>query len=164
MLRIEPTAVRSGIATAGSVPKTNSRMISAPMPPISVSPRTEGPFPPFCDAASIGSRPVTCAWAPAGRCARSALRVTSEPSLKSKPGVPTRNTYAKAVWRSCERYIGFPVVKYELVRAPGLTRAAAANAAATPFDLVTSPGTVTTATSGGASPLPNVFRARWFAS
>ena len=43
VLRIEATAVTSGIAIAGSVPKTKKRMISAPSPPISASPRTDGP-------------------------------------------------------------------------------------------------------------------------
>ncbi len=46
VLRIDAIATISGIATAGSVPKTNSRMISAPNPPISASPRMLGPVVP----------------------------------------------------------------------------------------------------------------------
>ena len=37
-------ATSNGIAIAGSVPKTKSRMISAPSPPISASSKTLGPF------------------------------------------------------------------------------------------------------------------------
>ena len=54
--------------------------------------------------------------------------------------------------------------KYELVREPGLTAAAAATPAAIPRCFVTSPFEWKTATSGACSPLPNVFSVRWFAS
>ena len=43
VVRIAPRAIASGIATAGSVPKTKSRITSAPAPPISASVRTLGP-------------------------------------------------------------------------------------------------------------------------
>jgi hypothetical protein len=46
VFRIDATATRIGISTAGSVPKTNNRMISAPTPPISASVRMLGPLPP----------------------------------------------------------------------------------------------------------------------
>ena len=44
VLRIDAIATSSGIAIAGSVPKTKSRMTSAPSPPISASSRTLGPL------------------------------------------------------------------------------------------------------------------------
>ena len=44
VLRIDATAVTSGIATAGTVPKTKSRITSAPRPPISASSSTLGPL------------------------------------------------------------------------------------------------------------------------
>ena len=43
VFRIDTTATRIGTIIAGSVPKTNSRMISAPRPPIIASVRTLGP-------------------------------------------------------------------------------------------------------------------------
>jgi hypothetical protein len=46
VFRIATAAIASGIATAGSVPKTKSRMTSAPAAPISASVRTLGPFEP----------------------------------------------------------------------------------------------------------------------
>src|SRR2546429_507347 len=45
VLRIAATATTIGISTAGSVPKTNSRMTSAPRPPIIASSRTLEPPP-----------------------------------------------------------------------------------------------------------------------
>jgi hypothetical protein len=56
------------------------------------------------------------------------------------------------------------VEKYEAVREPGLTAAAAMIAWAIPRSRVTSPFERKTATSGACSPLPNVFRVRWLAS
>ena len=50
VLRIEVSAMASGIATAGSVPNTNMRITSAPTPPISASVSTLGPVPPPLDA------------------------------------------------------------------------------------------------------------------
>ena len=58
VVRIEVAAIASGIATAGSVPKTKSRMMSAPMAPTSTSASTPGPLVPPCDW-KIASRPVT---------------------------------------------------------------------------------------------------------
>jgi hypothetical protein len=43
VLRMEAMAMRIGMTTAGRVPKTKSRMIVAPMPPISASVSTLGP-------------------------------------------------------------------------------------------------------------------------
>jgi hypothetical protein len=43
VVRIAVAAITSGIATAGNVPKTKSRITSAPSPPMSVSVRTLGP-------------------------------------------------------------------------------------------------------------------------
>ena len=43
VFRIDATAMRSGINIAGIVPKTNSRMTSAPTPPIKASVSTLGP-------------------------------------------------------------------------------------------------------------------------
>ena len=59
VLRIEAIATAIGIATAGSVPKTKSRITSAPAPPISASVSTLGPFvsPPLAASCSA-SRPV----------------------------------------------------------------------------------------------------------
>ena len=119
MFRIEAIAVSSGIATAGSVPKTNSRMISAPSPPMIVSPSTEGPLlSPFDAADSIASRPVTYALTPGGALALSARCVGPTPESEPKPGRPGRKISAKVVWPSFETYCEPPVVKYELERAP----------------------------------------------
>ena len=57
VLRIEAIATMSGISTAGSVPKTNSRITSAPAPPIMASVITLGPEP--LDASFSASRPVS---------------------------------------------------------------------------------------------------------
>ena len=56
VLRIAATATTSGSSTAGSVPKTNSRITSAPRPPISASNRTlEPPLEPCFVASSSGA-------------------------------------------------------------------------------------------------------------
>ena len=56
VLRIEATATTIGIRTAGSVPNTNSRMTSAPRPPMTASRSTLGPpVAPFELASSSGS-------------------------------------------------------------------------------------------------------------
>ena len=68
------------------------------------------------------------------------------------------------MWRSCDTYIGSCVEKYELVRAPGITAAARCIAAAIAPLFVTSPAVWKTTTSGGRTPVPNVFSVRWFAS
>ncbi len=44
VLRIDAIAMRSGMTTAGSVPKTKRRMIVAPSPPMSASVSTLGPL------------------------------------------------------------------------------------------------------------------------
>ncbi len=100
------------MATAGSVPKTNSRMISAPMPPISVSVRTEGPFElPLSAALRIGSLPVRWPTAPAGSAARSAARAALSCVSKVNPGVPGLKISAKVVCPSFETYMRLPVEK-----------------------------------------------------
>jgi hypothetical protein len=43
VFRIEATAISIGVNIAGIVPKTNSRITSAPTPPISASVSTLGP-------------------------------------------------------------------------------------------------------------------------
>ena len=152
MFRIDATAVSSGIATAGSVPNTKSRMISAPRPPISVSPRIDGPLScsPCWPRLFNGSSPVTCTVAPGGRgpgqrCARLRSRRWSVP----KPGVPGRKISANVVCLSFETYVSLPVEKNELERAPGFAAIAASGApSSTPGVFVTSPFVVTTATSG----------------
>ncbi len=50
VFRIDASATISGIAIAGSVPKTKSRMTSAPAPPISASSRTLGPSAAPCES------------------------------------------------------------------------------------------------------------------
>ena len=77
VFRIDVSAMASGIPTAGSVPKTNMRMISAPTPPIIASVSTLGPVPPPLDASWRGSNPVRFAVTPAGAFAFRAAR-TSE--------------------------------------------------------------------------------------
>ena len=72
VLRIEATATASGIAMAGIVPKTKSRMTSAPRPPMSASVMTLGPLPPPLEALSSASRPVRFTVTPAGAAERSA--------------------------------------------------------------------------------------------
>ena len=66
--------------------------------------------------------------------------------------------------RSFDTYDGTRVEKYELVREPLFTAAAAAIAFVIPRSFVTSPFERKTATSGACSPLPNVFSVRWFDS
>ncbi len=76
VLRIAETAIASGIPTAGSVPKTKSRMTRAPAPPISASVKTLGPLLPSLDASKSGISPVRCVVTPAGALAFSAARVS----------------------------------------------------------------------------------------
>jgi hypothetical protein len=56
------------------------------------------------------------------------------------------------------------VEKYDEVREPGLTAAAASTARWIPFSFVTSPSVWNTATSGACSPLPKAFSVFWFVS
>ena len=71
---IAATATTSGISTAGSVPKTKSRMKKAPMPPTSASIMTLGPsLPP--EASCSGNWPVMWASTPAGSLVRTASSV-----------------------------------------------------------------------------------------
>ena len=110
MLRIDATATISGIAMAGSVPKTNNRMISAPKPPIAASVSTLGPLPPPA-ALWSGSRPVRYALVPAGASCFSVLRVASSVGTPLKPCSPTGKISANVVCRSFDTYASLPVVK-----------------------------------------------------
>jgi hypothetical protein len=56
------------------------------------------------------------------------------------------------------------VEKYELEREPGIAAAARRIAAAIAPLFVVSPAVWKTTTSGGRTPVPNVFSVRWFAS
>ena len=77
--------------TAGSVPKTKSRMMSAPMPPITASSRTlELPPPPWLLASSSGSCPVTFTVVPAGRPFAAAARICFAPLFELNVGEPAR--------------------------------------------------------------------------
>ncbi len=79
----------SGSSTAGNVPKTNRRMISAPKPPMSASTSTLGPVvSPLELASRIGSWPVTCTVVPAGRPADAAFSIASAPLFVSNRGDP----------------------------------------------------------------------------
>ncbi len=71
----------------------------------------------------------------------------------------------KAVCRSAETYIGlWFVVKYELVKAPGIVAAARCIACLIATLLVASPAVWKTTTSGGRTPTPNAVSVRWLAS
>ena len=89
VLRIAPTATRIGMKTAGSVPKTKSRMTSAPMPPTTASSRTlELPPPPWLLASSSGSCPVTLTVTLAGSPRAAATRIFLAPLVESNFGDP----------------------------------------------------------------------------
>ena len=89
VFRIDDTAITSGSRTAGSVPKTKKRMISAPRPPISASTRTLGPaVSPLSFASMIGSRPVTCTVVSGGRPVDAAFSIASAPLFLSNCGKP----------------------------------------------------------------------------
>ncbi len=89
MFRIAATATTIGISTAGSVPNTNSRITSAPRPPIIASSSTlELPPPPCEDASSSGSWPVTFTVIPAGSPAAAAARNCLAPLLVSNFALP----------------------------------------------------------------------------
>src|SRR5438876_11684055 len=76
VVRIDERAISMGIATAGSVPKTNSRITSAPAAPIRVSVRTLGPLLEPWDE-KMGSRPVRFAVTPDGVACFSAARTAA---------------------------------------------------------------------------------------
>ena len=86
-MRIDVTATSSGMATAGSVPKTNRRMMSAPAPPISASVSTLGPPASPCDS-KTGSRPVRCTVTPVGVVFRKAARTSFTGGFVSKVAFP----------------------------------------------------------------------------
>ncbi len=161
VLKIAATATASGIRTAGSVPNTNSRTTSAPTPPITASTRTLDPPPAPCLlASSSASRPVTSTPIPAGRPARAAARIRSAPLPRSRRAAPGGYTTWNAVCRSRERYIAFPVEKYELVRAPGTAAAARRMAARWRGFAPRRRRVWKTTTSGARAPAPNAASAR----
>ena len=89
VFRIAATAMTIGRITAGSVPKTKSRMISAPMPPITASRSTLGPpLSPWVLASSSGSWPVTSTAMPAGRPLAAAARISVTPLFVSNFAAP----------------------------------------------------------------------------
>src|SRR5437763_7554338 len=89
VLRIAATATTIGISTAGSVSNTNSKITSAPRPPISPSTSTLAlPLEPCSDASSSGSCPVTCTLIPAGSPAAAAARIAAVPLLVLNVGEP----------------------------------------------------------------------------
>ena len=89
MFRIAATATTIGISTAGSVPKTNSRITSAPRPPIIASSRTlELPLFPCVQASSSGSWPVTFTVISAGRPLAAAARICLAPLFVSNFALP----------------------------------------------------------------------------
>jgi len=93
VFRIAATATTRGIKTAGKVPKTKRRMISAPRPPIRPSSRTlEPPLLPWLFASSSASRPVTSTVIPAGRPTAAAARIPTAPLFLSTPARPAGYT------------------------------------------------------------------------
>ena len=96
VLRIDASATTSGISTAGSVPKTKRRMISAPRPPISASNSRLEP-PPESLASPSASRPVTSTLIPAGSPAAAAARIFRRRS--SRRG--RRDRAGRPAGRSC---------------------------------------------------------------
>ena len=91
VLRIAATATTSGISTAGSVPKTNSRITSAPRPPISASSKTlDPPLEPCLVASSSGAYPVTLTLTPAGSPTAASARIFTAPLFTSSRSGPGR--------------------------------------------------------------------------
>ena len=88
VLRIAAAATATGIRIAGSVPKTKSRMMIAPRPPIIASTRTLPPPPPCVLASSSGSWPVTWTWIPGGRPRAAAARTAAAPLVVEKVAGP----------------------------------------------------------------------------
>ena len=97
---------------------------------------------------------------PAGRPARAAARIRSAPLPRSRRAAPGGYTTWNVVCRSRERYIGFPVEKYELVRAPGTAAAARRMAAGMARLRAASPAVWKTTTSGARAPAPKAASAR----
>ena len=165
VFRIAAIATTIGISTAGSVPNTKSRMISAPMPPIIASSSTLGPPPDPCVlASSRGSCPVTWTLIPGGRPLAAAARVSFAPLLVSNFAGPFGRISSNAVWRSAETKARLPVEKYEAESEPGFAFAARAIAAFTAPLCVTSPAVWKTTTFGGRTPTSKTFSVRWLAS
>ena len=158
-------AIASGITTAGSVPKTKSRMMSAPMAPISVSARTPGPL---VAALRLEDRVATGemgARLPAGRrlLQRRPRRLDRRKAREGRvPGRIDRGDHRVPVLREVHR-----VVRVEpRADARALGRAGRRlDRLRTPATFVMSlSGAVRTTTIGTCSPVPNVFSVRWFAS
>ena len=89
VFRIDAIATTSGISTAGSVPKTNRRITSAPSAPSIASSSTPGPpLFPCVLASSSGSWPVTSTVVPAGSPFAAAARMLSAPLFVSNFAIP----------------------------------------------------------------------------
>src|SRR5262245_23144828 len=88
VFKIDATAIKIGTTTAGNVPNTNNKMITAPTPPINASVNTLGP--PDSDPCESynASRPVTCASTPTGTARFNAARILSNPASELKLGLP----------------------------------------------------------------------------
>ena len=157
VLRIAASATTSGISTAGSVPKTKRRMISAPSPPISASSRTPDPWlAPSSVPSSMGWYPVTSTVIPAGSPAAAKARIFPAPLLTSSRFWPGGYTCRNVVCWSRETYIEFPVEKNELVSARGFAFTTRATAARTAGLWVTSMlAEWKTTTFGGRAPAPS---------
>ena len=169
VFRIDAIAVSSGIATAGRVPKTKSRMTSAPKPPISVSPSTDGPLlSPFAAAFDqrVAARDVAMDARPAAAAAERAQRRSVAPVDEPKPGCAGPEDLGErrvAVLRDVHRCCRSRSTSWSAPRgSPRPRRRASLLTPAVVRDVP--PSTVTTATSGAFSPMPNVFSVRWFAS
>src|SRR2546429_7715530 len=100
VLRIDEIATASGIAIAGIVPKTKSRMTSAPAPPMNASVTTLGPLPPPLEALWSASRPVRLTLTPAGTADRSGARGSSLWVVQVHPGGPAGEISAEVVGAS----------------------------------------------------------------
>ena len=87
VVMIELSATSIGIAIAGSVPKTNSRMISAPAAPSRASVSTLGPPASPCDS-RIAACPVRCVVTPGGAACSSAARTALIGGIDVKVAFP----------------------------------------------------------------------------
>ncbi len=109
VFRMAESATTIGNSTAGSVPNTNSRITSAPTPPMIASISTVEPPPVSClEASPSASRPVTLTVMPAGSPSAAAARIVSAPLGASRMSGPAGYTSANAVWRSADTYDEVP--------------------------------------------------------
>ena len=101
---------------------------------------------------------------PGRQAGRAAARIRSALLPRSRRAAPGGYTTGNVVCRSRERYIGFPVEKYELMRAPGTAAAARRMAALDRAGPRRIAAVWKTTTSGARAPAPNAASARWPAS